>query len=465
MGEMVKTEEHLFSVKEEPLTEATNILIEIDEVLMQFLGSLEVGSLLSLSELLSLASRTECEDCGEVFYSSSLYQQHQATHGETKPVVNTEKDDMDHEELDFVASDDMNDDKDWTPKSKTPRLSLDPEKKETLKVADIRTPDDSKEWNLSEEKVKIKLSKTSNKGFSSPDKKDKPTHKCMECGKVFRSLVWFNNHLASHQGEKPPMPSQIRAQYVLLLKNGDFQCTMCQKTFKDRQQCRDHIGIHMEVMRDREAKGQSTELIKCPECHWTLPHFMTMERHRLLAHDPIKKCEFCEESFETAKELKIHERKHFNQKYAHKATCEDCGQTFMKNSLKHHRAVYHGDGAPAPRPPRVFCDQCGKSFYKKSSMIKHRETHLEKKFFCTFPGCSQGFPLEYRLKDHLNTHFNIYPYTCETCGKGFIEKHHMAKHRQIHEEAKRHCPFCSKSFKQHATLYRHKLTCHLNPDK
>ena len=152
MGEIVKTEDHLFSVKEEPLTETTNILIEIDEVLMQFLGSLEVGSLLSLSELLSLASRTECEHCDEVFYSSSLYQQHQEAHGETKPVISTEKDDMDHDEFD-----DKNDDKDWTPRSKIPRVSLDPEKKENMKAADIQTPDDNKEWSLSEEKVKIKL--------------------------------------------------------------------------------------------------------------------------------------------------------------------------------------------------------------------------------------------------------------------------------------------------------------------
>ena len=455
MGEMVKTEEHLFSVKEEPLAEATNILIEIDEVLMKFLNALEVGSLLSLSELLSLASRTECEHCGEVFYSNSLYQQHQETHGETKPiVVHIQKNEMDPDELAFLdePDDKYEDDKDWSPKSKPAKTAT-----------DTRSQDDKKDLNPSEEKATIKSSKANIKSVSSPLKKDKPKHSCEQCGKQFVSLGAFNNHMAAHKGEKPA--SHARAQYVLYLKNGDFQCTLCKKTFNDRQRCRDHISIHMEVLRDREAKGQSTEVIRCPICHWTLPHFMTMERHRLLAHDPIKKCEFCEESFETAKELKIHERKHNNQKYNHKVTCEDCGQTFQKNSIKHHRAVYHGDGAPPPRPPPVFCDQCGKSFYKKYHMLKHRLIHMEKKYFCTFPGCSQGFPLEDKFKLHLNTHFNIYPYTCETCGKGFIEKKDLSKHRQIHGEAKRHCPFCSKSFKQHATLYRHKLSCHLNPDK
>ena len=469
MGEIMKNEEILFSVKEEPLTETTNILIEIDEVLMKFLESLEVGSLLSLSELLSLATRLECEHCDEVFYSSSLFQQHLESHGETKPVI-PHKDDMDIDKEEAFADepdDEHDDDKDWKPKSKTaiirPQPSLETEKKENSSVADISLQIENKDWNTSEEKVKIKTSKTSNKCVSSPGKKDKPKHKCKECGKLFVSLGAFNNHVAAHQGVSPS--SHPRAQYMQLLENGDFQCKICKKTYNDRQACRDHIGNHMEVIRDREAKGQSTEVIQCPTCQWTLPHFMTMERHRLLAHDPIKKCEFCEETFKTAKELKFHERKHNNQKYNRKVTCEDCGQVMMKNSIKHHRAVYHGDGAPPPRPPRVFCDQCGKSFNKKSTMIKHRATHLEKKYFCTFPGCSQGYAVEDKFRDHLNTHFNIYPHTCETCGKGFLEKNHLTKHREIHEEARRQCPFCSKAFKQHATLYRHKLSCHLNPDK
>ena len=138
----MKTEDHLFSVKEEPLTEAKNILIEIDEVLMNFLDALEVGSLLSLSELLSLASRTECQHCDEVFYSNSLYQQHQGLHGETKPIV-SQKDDEDPDELAFLHEpDDKNeDDKDWSPRSKNVKRTTDPSNQ-----------DDNKAFNLSDEK-------------------------------------------------------------------------------------------------------------------------------------------------------------------------------------------------------------------------------------------------------------------------------------------------------------------------
>ena len=57
-----------------------NILIEIDEHLSQFLESLKVGSIFSFSQLVSHATKYECEHCQNVFYSSKLYKDHLVTH-------------------------------------------------------------------------------------------------------------------------------------------------------------------------------------------------------------------------------------------------------------------------------------------------------------------------------------------------------------------------------------------------
>ena len=57
-----------------------NILIEIDQNLWTFLRTFEVGSILSLSELISLATKHSCDQCGEVFFSSTLFQGHLASH-------------------------------------------------------------------------------------------------------------------------------------------------------------------------------------------------------------------------------------------------------------------------------------------------------------------------------------------------------------------------------------------------
>ena len=73
---LIFASEYLFDVKTEVTAGVQSILIEIDEPLLRFLATLELGSLLSLSELLSLATKYDCEHCEETFYSGSLFKEH-----------------------------------------------------------------------------------------------------------------------------------------------------------------------------------------------------------------------------------------------------------------------------------------------------------------------------------------------------------------------------------------------------
>ena len=72
----IDASDYLFDVKTEVTAGVQSILIEIDEPLLRFLATLELGSLLSLSELLSLATKYDCEHCEETFYSGSLFKEH-----------------------------------------------------------------------------------------------------------------------------------------------------------------------------------------------------------------------------------------------------------------------------------------------------------------------------------------------------------------------------------------------------
>ena len=74
MGEYLKFED----IKTEDLE--CNIVIELDESIWNFLRTLEVGSLLSVSELVSLATKYTCDQCGDVFFSSTLFQEHLKSH-------------------------------------------------------------------------------------------------------------------------------------------------------------------------------------------------------------------------------------------------------------------------------------------------------------------------------------------------------------------------------------------------
>ena len=83
-----------------------NILIEIDQNLWTFLRTFEVGSILSLSELISLATKHSCDQCGEVFFSSTLFQGHLASHhGDQEEKCPLTELQGDNEDLDMETDD------------------------------------------------------------------------------------------------------------------------------------------------------------------------------------------------------------------------------------------------------------------------------------------------------------------------------------------------------------------------
>ena len=86
-----------YEIKHEEIEECLNILIEIDERLCQFLKSFSVGSILSTSDLLSLATKYDCEQCESCFYSSKLFEDHLKTHNDIS--VNKEEIEIDQKSV------------------------------------------------------------------------------------------------------------------------------------------------------------------------------------------------------------------------------------------------------------------------------------------------------------------------------------------------------------------------------
>ena len=413
MGEVVKGESLIPVVKEEPSLGAQNILIEIDDILLKFLRDLQVGSLLSLSELLSLASRFECPDCREVLYSASLYTQHSLSHVETKMAV----EDKDRLEDSITVASQPN----------TPAVVK------------------------SDQKIKGQHSVIVRNGsanvipYGQESEEDQPDTMSKKPRKVKK---------------------KTRKTKIKMTPEGLILCELCPGTFKDMVTYKHHRRVH-KLREERDVTG-IPKFEFCPECNYCIPANTTLARHKLFNHDVIKKCMECEMTFDNTEDLKVHERKaHYRMKYYQKITCDICGAEMAKNNLKEHKRRMHGD----PNEVKThICDQCGKGFAAHSKMLRHRVLHWEKKFICSVPGCNKAFHFEKgrsSLEDHFNdVHLNIRPYSCDVCGASFTCNRNLVKHRLIHsEERNKICPFCSKGFKQEATLYRHKKSCHLNPEK
>ena len=104
------------------------------------------------------------------------------------------------------------------------------------------------------------------------------------------------------------------------------------------------------------------------------------------------------------------------------------------------------------------CDTCGKQFVDLSKLEMHVRTHTGVKPF-TCDTCGKSFALSGKLKRHKTTHTNIKPFKCDTCGKSFGRSGDVKRHEITHSGVKPFaCDTCGKSFAQPGYLKIHEMT-------
>ena len=393
-------------VKDEDLeeNEVYNIMIEIDENIYNYLRTLKVGSLLSVSELVALAAKYNCDQCQVVLYSDALYKEHLELH-QIKAVDKVEEEDCTNDDGIDVHHNAIEDKTDLV---------------DHLELADP--------------------------SLEEPSCKKQKVIQCEVCSESFSSRRSYSVHGCPSAGE--------------------LECGVCGKILPDKKGFDYHMTNHRRMLKKRREKSLPL-VTQCPDCNVGIPSNSTLERHRIFNHDVVKKCQACEAAFDTADELRFHERSHSYNKYVkQKYSCEVCGiEIHSKYSLKYHILSMH---TPKDEVESHVCEKCGKGFPLKGKLILHeKNVHGEKNLICTFEGCTKAFNIKAKLQDHLNrAHLNIRPYVCKICGADFAISALMKKHILIHSDERTCiCPFCEKGFKQRATLYRHKKTCQMNPDR
>ncbi|RUS73251.1 hypothetical protein EGW08_018994 [Elysia chlorotica] len=99
------------------------------------------------------------------------------------------------------------------------------------------------------------------------------------------------------------------------------------------------------------------------------------------------------------------------------------------------------------------CEQCGKVFLKKSDLARHKPSHSsEKPYKCE--ECGMSFSYKESLKRHNQIHTK--PYMCEYCGKRFLKKSDLTSHKQIHTFKKPYmCEYCGKCCSAFQHLTKH----------
>ena len=178
-----------------------------------------------------------------------------------------------------------------------------------------------------------------------------------------------------------------------------FHCNECTFTSNWEDSMKLHSKFH-GVMKDYPG-------VECEHCDFIYKYNptdqkglrkckQTLNEHMNDEHAEFKfKCDQCEKTVWTQKQLKVHMTKHDYSTADGCFTCDQCGYTCKKS----HRLKFHIDAVHLGVKPHL-CELCPAAFATKSTLNKHRLSHTdERNYKCQF--CEKAFHTKGNLETHI----------------------------------------------------------------
>lgn len=210
-----------------------------------------------------------------------------------------------------------------------------------------------------------------------------------------------------------------------LFEDAEQMCEVCHQSYKSKRDLSRHF---------RRMHGTNTSYTcqYCGKFFSRKSDGQVHERkvHRLLVeHDKDFKCRFCVRGFDTAKFRELHEQNHQRGEL----NCKNCGKEYYyRAQCKSHEMIC---GAGAAGDDLYTCDYCNKTMARKGSLLPH-----------------------------FATHFSIFTFFCELCGKSYKRKEALKRHLvALHSEERDsliQCEVCAKILSSMTALKRHHKQTH-----
>ena len=260
-------------------------------------------------------------------------------------------------------------------------------KKKVAKIS-VFKPVDNQEGKEKKKRIRMKVKPSVNA--------------CQYCGKIFKFRNSMLRHERKHSGLKfecRHCDSSYTTQYHLHRHNCRAQednpdymlnrilCTQCGQGFTTNQSLREHF---------ERQHGEGVAPMLCPDCGKGFYGKSSLKRHMKVAcvsSDQLK-CNICSKVFERRSALVNHIRSHQDRPVF---ACSGCGTIFSyKRSMVNH-------------------------IYQSHPELSDEYKQPDKTELCNV--CDLALPSRRQLKQHkVDFHGLNYPYKCDKCGKGYVEK-------------------------------------------
>lgn len=228
--------------------------------------------------------------------------------------------------------------------------------------------------------------------------------------------------------------------------DASYVCSQCFRPFMNVQGLLCHMKMH--------AEGKP---YKCNDCGDSFRFPKRLSIHARVFHDVILciKCGLGEEQCTCAAQKVDDGTGTANSKDSKKPfSCLRCNRVFARVKALHKHELTHIQGIVH------VCDICGKRFHDRSQFSRHLALHNGAQHQCQT--CQKVFSSDVILRDHMKTHSNERPLTCNICGKDFKWRNALRVHLKKHYGSTYQCYLCGRDFTTKSYLMTH-VEMHTGP--